>query len=85
MAYKTDLCIVTVSNSGTGQEVSEGNRELREELDAKLALFKDYKVEKGKAVSPDATTQELLTCRQELDGIHCRRRNSDKNGSTPSC
>jgi len=68
-AYKstTDLCIVTVSTSGTGQEVSEGNRELREELDAKLARFKDYKVEKGKAVSPDATTQELLTVARELD------------------
>ena len=68
-AYKstTDLCIVTVSTSGTGQEVSQGNRELREELDAKLARFKDYKVEKGKAVSPDATTQELLTVARELD------------------
>ena len=68
-AYKstTDLCIVTVSTSGTGQEVSEGNRELREELDAKLARFKDYKVEKGKAVSPDATTQELLAVARELD------------------
>ena len=68
-AYKstTDLCIVTVSTSGTGQEVSQGNRELREELDAKLARFKDYKVEKGKAVSPDATTQELLAVARELD------------------
>ena len=77
----TDLCIVTVSNSGTGQEVSEGNRELREELDAKLALFKDYKVEKGKAVSPDATTQELLTVAKELDTEFILQAtiNSDKN------
>ena len=63
----TDLCIVTVNSTGGGQEVSEENRELREELDAKLSLFKDYKVEKGKAVSPDATTQELLAVAKELN------------------
>ena len=85
-AYKstTDLCIVTVSNSGKGQEVSEGNRELREELDAKLARFKDYKVEKGKAVSPDATTQELLTVARELDTEFILQStiNSEKNRIT---
>ena len=82
-AYKstTDLCIVTVSDTGFGQEVSEGNRELREELDAKLARFKDYKVAKGKAVSPDATTQELLAVAKELDTDFLLQAtiNSDKN------
>ena len=63
----TDLCIVTVYNTVGGLEVSEENRELREELDAKLSRFKDYKVDKGKAVSPDATTQDLLDIAKVLD------------------
>ena len=63
----TDLCIVTVHKTVEGLEVSEENRELREELDAKLSRFKDYKVDKGKAVSPDATTQELLDIAKTLD------------------
>tara|TARA_B100000959_G_scaffold110401_1_gene116461 strand:+ start:204 stop:1982 length:1779 start_codon:yes stop_codon:yes gene_type:complete len=63
----TDLCVVTVHNTVEGLEVSEENRELREELDAKLSRFKDYKVDKGKAVSPDATTQELLEIAKVLD------------------
>ena len=56
-AYKstTDLCILTVLNSDGTENVIEGNRELLDELDSKLSRFKDYKVEKGKAVSPDAT------------------------------
>ena len=82
-AYKstTDLCIVTVHNTGDGQEVSEGNRELREEFDAKLTRFNDYKVAKGKAVSPDATTQELLAVAKELDTEFILQAtiNSDKN------
>ena len=62
-AYKstTDLCIVTVHDSEVAENVFEGNRELRDGLDEKLSRFKDYKVEKGKAVSPDATTQEILS------------------------
>ena len=77
----TDLCIVTVHNSGGGSEVSEENRELREELDAKLIRFKDYKVAKGKAVSPDATTQELIAVAKELDAEFILQAtiNSDKN------
>ena len=77
----TDLCIIISYSPGVGLEVSEGNRELREELDAKLARFKDYKVEKGKAVSPDATTQELLAVAKELnmDFILQATINSDKN------
>ena len=63
----TDLCIVTVYNTVKELEVSVENRELREELDAKLSRFKDYKVDKGKAVSPDATTQELLDIAKTLD------------------
>ncbi|MDA7670849.1 TIR domain-containing protein [Verrucomicrobia bacterium] len=63
----TDLCIVTVHNSGGTKEVFEGNRELRDELDSKLSRFKDYKVQEAKAVSPDATTQELLAVAKELD------------------
>ena len=63
----TDLCIVTVHNSGGAKEVFEGNRELRDELDSKLSRFKDYKVQEAKAVSPDATTQELLAVAKELD------------------
>jgi tetratricopeptide (TPR) repeat protein len=63
----TDLCIVTVYDTVKELEVSVENRELREELDAKLSRFKDYKVDKGKAVSPDATTQELLDIAKTLD------------------
>ena len=63
----TDLCIVTVHNSGVAKDVSEENRELRDELSAKLSRFKDYKVQEAKAVSPDATTQELLAVAKELD------------------
>ena len=68
-AYKstTDLCIVTVHDSEVAENVFEGNRELRDGLDEKLSRFKDYKVEKGKAVSPDATTQEILSVAKKLN------------------
>ena len=68
-AYKstTDLCIVTVHDSEVVENVFEGNRELRDGLDEKLSRFKDYKVEKGKAVSPDATTQEILSVAKKLN------------------
>ncbi len=68
-AYKstTDLCIVTVLDSEVAENVFEGNRELRDGLDEKLSRFKDYKVEKGKAVSPDATTQEILSVAKKLN------------------
>ena len=68
-AYKstTDLCILTVLNSDGTENVIEGNRELLDEFDSKLSRFKDYKVEKGKAVSPDATTQEILSIAKELN------------------
>ena len=68
-AYKstTDLCIVTVHDSEVAENVFEGNRELRDGLDEKLSRFKDYKVEKGKAVSPDATTQEILSIAKKLN------------------
>jgi tetratricopeptide (TPR) repeat protein len=56
----TDLCVVTVHGSDPGEVVSGENRELRDELNSKLSRFKDYKVILAKAVSPDATTQELL-------------------------
>ena len=56
----TDLCVVTVHGSDTEKVVSGENRELRDELNSKLSRFKDYKVILAKAVSPDATTQELL-------------------------
>jgi tetratricopeptide (TPR) repeat protein len=56
----TDLCVVTVHGSDAGKVVSGENRELRDELNSKLSRFKDYKVILAKAVSPDATTQELL-------------------------
>ena len=56
----TDLCVVTVHGSDTEKLVSGENRELRDELNSKLSRFKDYKVILAKAVSPDATTQELL-------------------------
>ena len=39
----TDLCLVTMYESESTKEVSEGNRELQGELDAKLARFKDYR------------------------------------------
>ena len=60
--YKStiDLCVVTISEEGDGTKVSKGNRELRDELIAKLALFSDYKVIRGEILSPDATTQEFL-------------------------
>ena len=66
--------------------MSEGNRELREELDAKLAV-QGLQGGKGKAVSPDATTQELLTVAKELDTEFILQAtiNSEKTGSTPSC
>ena len=83
LTYKstTDLCLVTMYESESTKEVSEGNRELREELDAKLTRFKDYKVAKGKAVSPDATTQELLTIAKDLNTEFILQAtiNSDKN------
>jgi TolB-like protein len=68
-AYKstTDLCIVTVHDSEVAENVFEGNRELRDGLDEKLSRFKDYKDEKGKAVSPDATTQEILSVAKKLN------------------
>ena len=62
----TDICIVTVHESDGTDNIMEDNRELRDELDAKLSRFKDYKVEKGKAVSPDATTQEILSEAKKL-------------------
>ena len=60
--YKStiDLCVVTISEDGEGAKVSKDNRELRNELSAKLARFSDYKVIRGETLSPDATTQEFL-------------------------
>jgi TolB-like protein len=77
----TDLCLVTVYESESAKEVSEGNRELREELDAKLTLFKDYKVVSAQAISPDASTQELLAVAKELETEFILKAtiNSDKN------
>ena len=43
-----------------GSKVSKENRELRDELSAKLARFSDYKVIRGETLSPDATTQDFL-------------------------
>ena len=63
----TDLCVVTVHGSDAGEEVSGENRELRDELNSKLSRFKDYKVILAKAVSPDATTQELLEMAKGLN------------------
>ena len=63
----TDLCVVTVHGSDAGEEVSGENRELRDELNSKLSRFKDYKVILAKAVSPDATTQELLEMAKDLN------------------
>ena len=63
----TDLCVITVHGSDAGEEVSGENRELRDELNSKLSRFKDYKVILAKAVSPDATTQELLEMAKGLN------------------
>jgi len=63
----TDLCVVTVHGSDAGEEVSGENRELRDELNSKLSRFKDCKVILAKAVSPDATTQELLEMAKGLN------------------
>ena len=47
--YKStiDLCVVTISEDGEGAKVSKENREIRNELSAKLARFSDYKVIRG--------------------------------------
>jgi TolB-like protein len=67
--YKStiDLCVVTVSEDGEGSKVSKENRELRDELSAKLARFSDYKVIRGETLSPDATTQEFLELVKKVD------------------
>ena len=67
--YKStiDLCVVTISEDGEGSKVSKENRELRDELSAKLALFSDYKVIRGETLSPDATTQEFLDLAKKVN------------------
>ena len=67
--YKStiDLCVVTISEDGEGSKVSKENRELRDELSAKLARFSDYKVIRGETLSPDATTQEFLELAKKVD------------------
>jgi len=62
-----DLCVLTTHNLGNAEEISQETRELREGLDAKLSRFKDYKVEIGKSVSPDSTTQDLLSAGKALN------------------
>ena len=67
--YKStiDLCVVTISEDGEGSKISKENRELRDELSAKLARFSDYKVIRGEILSPDATTQELLELAKKVN------------------
>ncbi|MDC0309635.1 TIR domain-containing protein [bacterium] len=67
--YKStiDLCVVTISEDGEGSKVSKKNRELRDELFAKLSLFHDYKVIRGEPLSPDATTQEFLDLAKKVN------------------
>jgi len=56
----TDLCVVTLYDSGASTEVSKPNRELRDELIAKLSRFSDYKIITGNPISPDTATLEIL-------------------------
>jgi tetratricopeptide (TPR) repeat protein len=67
--YKStiDLCVVTISEDGEGSKISKENRELRDELFAKLSLFHDYKVIRGEPLSPDATTQEFLDLAKKVN------------------
>ena len=67
--YKStiDLCVVTINEEGAATQVSKGNRELRNELFAKLSLFHDYKVIRGVPLSPDATTQEFLDLAKKVN------------------
>ena len=67
--YKStiDLCVVTISEDGEGPKVSKQNRELRDELSAKLARFSDYKVIRGETLSPDATTQDFLDLAKKVN------------------
>ena len=67
--YKStiDLCVVTISEDGEGRKVSKENRELRDELSAKLARFSDYKVIRGETLSPDATTQDFLELAEKVN------------------
>jgi len=74
-----DLCVLTTHNLGKAQEISQETRELREGLDAKLSRFKDYKVAIGKSVSPDSTTQDLLSAGKALDTEYVLYANVDAN------
>jgi len=58
------LCVVTLSEDGVSAKVSKENRDLRDNLISKLTLFRDYNIERGDALSPDANTREY----QDLAG-----------------
>ena len=68
-SYKStiDLCVVTTREESSASLVSKENRELRDELFAKLSLFHDYKIIRGKPLSPDATTEEYLELAKQVD------------------
>ncbi len=55
-----DVCLVSTQEDDSHSEVSQENRNLRDELLAKLSRFHDYKIIRGKAISPDATTQQFV-------------------------
>ena len=65
------LCVVTLSEDGVGAKVSKENRYLRDNIISKLTLFRDFNIERGDALSPDANTAEYqaLASKMETDFI----------------
>jgi hypothetical protein len=65
------LCVVTLSEDGVGAKVSKENRYLRDNIISKLTLFRDFNIERGDALSPDANTAEYqaLAAKMETDFI----------------
>ena len=65
------LCVVTLSDDGAGAKVSKENRYLRDNIISKLTLFRDFNIERGDALSPDANTAEYqaLAAKMKTDFI----------------
>ena len=78
----TDLCLVTMYESEATKEVSEGNRELRGELDAKLARFKDYRVKQGRRFHLMSPAELPQTRRCSIQNSFFKRRSTATNRIT---
>ena len=66
--YKSniDLCVITISESTTPEEIVKENRALRDELIGKLTRFHEYKIIKGDTLTPDATSLEYIELSKRL-------------------